>query len=61
MKKYRRSMSHDTGEWCKFEKKKIFGSKYDTRNSVNSNASTGKSENFYFDVLLLSIAYKSFS
>ena len=61
MKKYRRSMPDDTGEWCKFEKKNFFGSKYDTRNSVNSNASTAKSENLYFDVLLLSIAYKSFS
>ena len=34
------------------------GSKNDTRNLVNFNASSGKSENFPFDVLLLSIACK---
>ena len=33
-------------------------SKNDTRNLVNFNASSGKSENFHFDVLLLSIACK---
>ena len=33
-------------------------SKNDMRNLVNFNASSGKSENLHFDVLLLSIAYK---
>ena len=43
---------------AKFEKKLTLGSKYDKRNSVNINASSGKSENLHFDVLFLSIAYK---
>ena len=53
MKKYRRVMSHDT----KFEEKMPLGSKNDMRNLVNCNASSGKSENLYFDVLLLSKVY----
>ena len=44
---------------AKFEEKLTFGSKNDMRNLGNFNASSGKSENFHFDaVLLLSIAYK---
>ena len=43
---------------AKFEEKQTSGSKNDTRNLVNYNASSGKSENLHFDVLLLSIAYK---
>ena len=44
-------MSHDTEEWCKVW--------HDMRNLVNFNASSGKSENLHFDVVLLfSIAYK---
>ena len=37
---------------------KHLGSKKDMKNLVNFNASSGKSENLHFDVLLLSIAYK---
>ena len=43
----------------KFEEKLTLGSKNDMRNLVNFNASSGKSENLHFDVVLLfSIAYK---
>ena len=42
----------------KFEEKLNLGSKNDMRNLVNFNASSGKSENLHFDVLLLSIACK---
>ena len=42
----------------KFEENLIFGCKNDMRNLVNFNASTGKSENLQFDILLLSIANK---
>ena len=38
----------------KFEEKLTLGSKNDMRNLVNFNASSGKPENFHFDVLLLS-------
>ena len=43
----------------KFEEKLTLGSKNDMRNLVNFNASSGKSENFHFDVLLLSKVYSS--
>ena len=43
---------------AKFEDKLNLGSKNNTRNLVNFNAMSVKSENFRFDVLLLSIAYK---
>ena len=43
---------------AKFEEKPTLGSKNDMRNLVNFNASSGKSENLHFDVLLLPIAYK---
>ena len=43
---------------AKSEEKLTLGSKNDMRNFVNLNTSIGKSENLYFDVLLLSIAYK---
>ena len=42
---------------AKFEEKLALGSKNDMRNLVNFNASSGKSENLYFDVLLLSKVY----
>ena len=42
----------------KFEEKLFPGSKNDMRDLVNLNASSGKSENLYFDELLLSIAFK---
>ena len=42
----------------KFEEKMIFSSKHDLRNLVDFNASSGNSEKFHFDLLLLSIAYK---
>ena len=57
MKKYRRVMSYDTEEWCKFWKKTL-GSKNDMRNLVNFQASSGKPRNVNFDVLLLPMAYK---
>ena len=43
---------------AKFEEKLTLGFKNDMRNLVNFNASSGRSENFHFGVLLLSIAYK---
>ena len=43
---------------AKFEAKLAHGFKNDMTNLVNFNASSGKSENLHFDVLLLSIAYK---
>ena len=43
---------------AKFEEKLTLGSKNDTRNLVNFNASSGKSGNLHFDVLLLSIAHE---
>ena len=36
----------------------ILGFKNDMRNLVNFNSSSDKSENFHFDVLLFSIAFK---
>ena len=53
MKKYRKIMSNETEEWCKFEEKVTLVSKNDVRNLVNFNASSGKSGNFHFDVVLL--------
>ena len=43
---------------AKFEEKLTLGYKNNMKNLVNFNASSGKSENLHFDVLLLSIAYK---
>ena len=43
---------------AKFEEKLTLGSKNDMRNLVNFNVRSGKSENLYFAVLLLSVAYK---
>ena len=45
-------------ESLRFEEKLTLGFKIDKRNLVNFNMSSGKSENFYFNVLLLSTAYK---
>ena len=42
---------------ARFEEKLTLGSKNNMRNFVNFNASSGKSENWYFDVLLLSKIY----
>ena len=42
---------------AKSEEKLALGSKNDMRNFVNFKASSGKSENLLFDVLLLSVAY----
>ena len=39
---------------AKFEEKLTLASKIEIRNLVNVNVSSGKSENFHFDVLLLS-------
>ena len=43
---------------AKFEEKLNLGSKHDMRNLVDFNTSSGKSENFRFDVLLLSKKYR---
>ena len=43
---------------AKFEEKLVLGSKNDMRNLMNLNASSGKSENLHFYVLLLSKAWK---
>ena len=43
---------------AKFEEKLALGSKNDMRNLVNFNASSGKSGNLHFDLLLLPIGYK---
>ena len=43
---------------AKFEGKLTLSSKNYMKNLMNFNASSGKSENLHFDVLLLSIAYK---
>ena len=43
---------------AKFEEKLTLGSKNDMRNLVNFNASSGKSGNLHFGVLLLPIAHK---
>ena len=44
---------------AKFKEKLTLGSKNDVRNLVNLvNASSGKSGNLHFDVLLLPIAHK---
>ena len=42
---------------AKFEEQLALGFKNDMTNLVNFNASSSKSENLHFDVLLLSIAY----
>ena len=42
----------------KFEEKLTLGSKTDMSNLMNFNASTGKSGNSHFDVLLLPIPHK---
>ena len=43
---------------AKFEKKLAHGFKNNITNLVNFNASSDRSENLHFDVLLLSILYK---
>ena len=43
---------------AKFEEILTLAFKNDIRNLVNFNASSSKSENLHFDVLLLSTAYK---
>ena len=42
---------------AKLEEKRALGSKNDMRNLVNFNASSDKSDNFYFDVLIFSKVY----
>ena len=43
---------------AKFEEKVTLGSRYDVRNLMNFDASSGNSGNLHFDVLLLPVAYK---
>ena len=57
MKKYEESSLIREEIDAKFEEKLGLGFKNDMTNLVNFNASSGKSENLHFDVLLLSIAY----
>ena len=45
---------------AKFEEKLALAFKNDMMNLVNFNASSGKSENLHFEVLLLSIVYIKF-
>ena len=45
---------------AKFEEKLALGFKNDMMTLINFNASSGKSENLHFHVLLLSIAYIKF-
>ena len=42
---------------AKLEEKPALGSKNDMRNLVNFNASSDKSDNFYFDVLIFLKVY----
>ena len=58
MKKYRRVTSTTLKSDAKFEEKRTLCFKDDMKNLVNCNASSGKSENLHFNVLLLSIAFK---
>ena len=58
MKKHRRVMSHDTEEGCKVWRKTDPWFQKWHEELGEFNASSGKSENSHFDVLLLSIAYK---
>ena len=44
----------------KFEENLVLGFKNDMMNLVTFNASSGKSENLHFEVLLLSIVYIKF-
>ena len=53
MKKYRKLNLMTLKNDAKFEEKLTLDSKNDLRNLVNFNASSGKSENFHFDRLLL--------
>ena len=43
---------------AKFEEKLTLTSKMDMRNLVNTNVSSGKSENLHYDMLIFSISYK---
>ena len=43
---------------AKFEEKLTLGPKTDMRNLVNFNASSGKSGNLHFDIILLPIAHE---
>ena len=63
MQKFRRKSTEELSlmtlkSHAKFEEKLALGSKNDMRNFVNFNASSSKSEDLHFVVLLLSIAYK---
>ena len=57
MKKYRRVSLMTLKSDVKFGEKLTIASKNDMRNSVDFNASCGKSENLHFHVLLLSKVY----
>ena len=53
MKKYGRGSLKTLKSDAKFEKKLALGSKNDMSNLVSFNTSSGKSEKFHFDKLLL--------
>ena len=57
MKKYEELSLMTEESDAKFEEKLGLGFKIDMTNLVNFDASSGKSENLHFDVLLLSVAY----
>ena len=58
MKKYRRVYLMTLKSDAKFVEKLTLSSKNDMRKQVNFNTSSGKSEDWHFDVLLLSTTYK---
>ena len=53
IKKYKGVTFHDTEKWCKIWKKLFFGLENGRRNLANFNYSTGKSQNWDFDGILL--------
>ena len=57
MKKYKRVMSHHTEERCKLLRETDSWFQKLHEELENFNASSGKSEDLYFDVLLLSKVY----
>ena len=58
LKNYRGVMCDDTEGWCEIYRKTDSWRKIDRRNLVNFYVSSRKSENLYFNGLLLSKAYK---
>ena len=57
--KVQKSCSLKLKSGAKFEERLTLGSKNDTRNLVNFNTSSGKSENLHFNGLLLTKVYNA--